>query len=88
MSQPQSSGRPRPHANTTPHTPKCEEPVTLLHPLDALMGWVNWTHPITMRVSQSERQIGLERASLETLLDIHEETGGVRAVDQAMVIGQ
>ena len=62
--------------------------VTLLHPLDALMGWVNWTHPITMRVSQSERQIGLERASLETLLDIHEETGGVRAVDQAMVIGQ
>jgi len=26
VSQPQSSGRPRPHANTTPHTPKCEEP--------------------------------------------------------------
>ena len=26
MLQPQSSGRPRPHANTTPHTPKCEEP--------------------------------------------------------------
>ena len=30
MSQPQSSGRPRPHANTTPHTPKCEEPVKAL----------------------------------------------------------
>ena len=27
MSQPQSSGRPRPHANTTPYTPKCEEPL-------------------------------------------------------------
>ena len=26
MSQPRSSGRPRPHANTTPHTPQCEEP--------------------------------------------------------------